>query len=176
MSAGGVSHSAFNVAENVPVRRISASVRANNGTRAHRASSPPVGGTAKQAGGQAQETVRSIAAARAAVPQQPHTARADSLTNLQPHTRLMKTLPWHSTSSRQLDRRKLICRFQQAAETLLCGRSASQPTAVAPASWLGPRPCRELGQHACIITPEHESVCEGRPSLSTRANPNPGKT
>ena len=48
MSAGGLSRSAFNVAENVPVRRISASVRANNGTRAHRASSPPVGGTAKQ--------------------------------------------------------------------------------------------------------------------------------
>ena len=50
MSAGGVSHSAFNVAENVPVRRISASVRANT---VHARSAPAlhrsvVGGTAKQ--------------------------------------------------------------------------------------------------------------------------------
>ena len=53
MPAGGVSHSAFNLAENVPVRRITPSVRANiRYTRAARqlstGRSSVVGGTAKQ--------------------------------------------------------------------------------------------------------------------------------
>ena len=49
MPAGGVSHSAFNLAEDVPVRRITPSVRANiRYTRAARQRSPPVVGTAKQ--------------------------------------------------------------------------------------------------------------------------------